>query len=106
MIDIVGIGLLYDFYESLLTERQRTVLGMYLNENLSLAEISEEINISRQGVHDIISRTASKLTEYEDKLRLSERMTVKREMTEDIIADIKSGNTERAILNIKRIAQD
>ena len=43
MQDIVRTGLLYDFYEKLLTDKQKTVLGFYLNDDYSLTEISEKI---------------------------------------------------------------
>ncbi|MBN1624716.1 MAG: DNA-binding protein [Clostridia bacterium] len=105
MIDIVKIGLLYDFYESLLTSRQSAVLDMYLNENLSLAEISDEINITRQGVHDIISRTAAKLIEYEDKLKLSARMMDNKKIARDVIDEINNGNTGTAIEYLRKITE-
>ena len=105
MIDIVKIGLLYDFYECLLTKRQRTVLDMYLNENLSLAEISEEINITRQGVHDIISRTAAKLIEYEEKLMLSERMMKNKLLAQSIMDEINNGNDKVAIEYLRKITE-
>ena len=85
MQDIVRTGLLFDFYEKLLTEKQRTVLGFYLNENFSLAEISEEIEISRQAVHDIIKRTTQKLEDYEAKLGLSKKLSRNRNLGREIL---------------------
>jgi predicted DNA-binding protein YlxM (UPF0122 family) len=105
VIDIIKIGLLYDFYESLLTKRQSAVLDMYLNENLSLAEISDEINITRQGVHDIISRTAAKLIEYEDKLMLSARMMDNKKIAQNVIDEINNGNTNAAIEYLRKITE-
>ena len=52
----LSIGYLIDFYGELLSERKRSVIDMYYNEDFSLAEIAEEINISRQGVRDIIKK--------------------------------------------------
>ena len=94
MQDIVRVGLLFDFYEKLLTEKQRTVLGFYLNENFSLAEISEEIEISRQAVHDIIKRTTQKLEDYEDKLGLYGRLSRNREISRDIIGILDDGDKD------------
>ena len=52
--DVIQTSLLYDFYGSLLTDRQREVMELYYGENLSLSEIAAEFSISRQGVHDAL----------------------------------------------------
>jgi len=103
MIDIIKIGILYDYYENLLTERQRTILVMYLNENLSLAEISEEVGITRQGAHDIISRTSAKLLEYEAKLKLLDKRNTNRKAVRDIIEDIETGRKAEAIEKVRKL---
>ena len=59
------IAYLLDFYGDVLTERKKEVLDMYYNEDLSLAEIAEQIGISRQGVHDAICRTEAILNDME-----------------------------------------
>ena len=59
------LGMLLDRYEQLLTERQRSILRQYTDENCSLAEIAEREGISRQGVRDIISRGSNLLHETE-----------------------------------------
>ena len=51
------IGYLLDFYGELLSERKHSVMEMYYNEDFSLAEIADEIGISRQGVRDIIKKS-------------------------------------------------
>ena len=61
-----------DCYGELLTEKQREVLGYYYNDDFSLAEISENMNISRQGVLDIIHRAQTQLDTFEDKLHLTD----------------------------------
>lgn len=68
------IGYLLDFYGELLPERKRSVMEMYYNEDFSLAEIAEEIEISRQGVRDIIKKTEEELLFYEEKLGLAARL--------------------------------
>ena len=67
------IGFLLDFYGELLTERKRSVMDMYYNEDLSLSEISAEIGISRQGARDIIKKCEDELFFYEEKLGLFKR---------------------------------
>ena len=68
------IGYLLDFYGELLTERKRSVMDMYYNEDFSLAEIGAEIDISRQGVRDIIKKAEEELFFYEEKLGLAEKL--------------------------------
>ena len=61
----LNLCVLYDFYGNMLTDKQREVFEMYYSEDLSLAEIAEQEGISRQGVHDNISRTETILLEME-----------------------------------------
>ena len=70
----LNVGYLLDFYGELLPERKRSVLDMYYNEDYSLAEIADEIGISRQGVRNIIKKTESELFFYEDKLGLAKKL--------------------------------
>ena len=55
------MSLLFDTYGALLTEKQQTYFDLYYNQDLSLAEIAEQEGISRQGVHDAISRSEALL---------------------------------------------
>lgn len=64
------ISVLIDFYGNMLTEKQRDVLELYYNEDLSLAEIGNYAGISRQGVRDSIKRGEVVLLELEEKLGL------------------------------------
>ena len=66
---------LLDFYGQLLTPKQRDVMELYYYEDLSLAEIAEHENITRQGVHDFIKRSEILLTEFEQKLMLADRFS-------------------------------
>ena len=62
------ISLLFDFYGDMLTEKQRDVVELYYNDDLSLAEIAENEGITRQGVRDSIKRAEAQLLEMEDRL--------------------------------------
>ena len=70
---------LYDFYGELLNEHQRKIFEAFVFDDLSLGEIAEEQDISRQAVHDMIKRSTKKLEEYENKLHLIERFLELRE---------------------------
>lgn len=63
----IEIILLYDYYGDLLTERQKECFEMRYYQDLSLGEIGEELGISRQGVHDNLSRAEALLREMEAK---------------------------------------
>lgn len=68
-----NISLLFDFYGELLSDRQKEVLDLYFNEDLSLSEISENTGITRQGVRDAIKKAEAILQNYEEKLGLIKR---------------------------------
>ena len=69
---------LLDFYGDVLTERKKEVLDMYYNEDLSLAEIAEQIGISRQGVRDLIKKAEEEIYFLEEKLGLAQKMSALR----------------------------
>ena len=64
----VEVSMLLQIYGELLTEKQYRVIDYYYNEDLSLSEIAENEEITRQGVRDIIKKGEKKLFEYEEKL--------------------------------------
>ncbi len=67
------ISLLLDFYGDMLTEKQRDVVELYYNEDLSLSEIAAHSGITRQGVRDSIKRAESVLLDLEERLGLARK---------------------------------
>lgn len=92
MEETLKISLLMDLYGPLLTDKQRDVLDQYYNLDLSLSEIAENQNTSRQGVHDIVKRTYNNLIDYEDKLNLLEKLIKKEKVKKQLIKELKSNN--------------
>lgn len=74
---IIEISMLFDFYGQLLTAKQQEVFSLYHEDNFSLAEISKEVGISRQGVHDALKKSEKLLNQYEEKLKLIEKFSKK-----------------------------
>lgn len=69
----VEIGTLCAFYGGLLTDRQLDALRLHYEEDLSLGEIAEELGVSRQNVHELITRSVQKLRRYEQALGAAQR---------------------------------
>ena len=68
LTEMIEIGILLDYYKPLLTEKQKKYLVDYFEEDLSLTEIAEMNEVSRQAVYDNIKRGCKILRDYEDKL--------------------------------------
>ncbi|MDR0841175.1 MAG: DNA-binding protein [Christensenellaceae bacterium] len=75
----VELGLLLDQYGALLTERQRQLLSLAVDDDLSLSEIAEQEGISRQGVQDALKKGEAQLHEYEAKLGMARKARALRE---------------------------
>ena len=67
------MALLFDFYGEMLTPRQKEFYDLYYNEDLSLSEIAENYDMSRQGVRDAIVRAEAALEEVEEKTGIVKR---------------------------------
>ncbi|MED1202102.1 putative DNA-binding protein [Heyndrickxia acidicola] len=85
------INYLYDFYQSLLTPKQRSYMSLYYLDDFSLGEIAEEYEISRQAVFDNIKRTEAMLEEYEEKLLLFQKFQDRSKLYKEIRSLINEG---------------
>src|SRR3712207_7674589 len=101
MEDRIKISILMDYYGELLTEKQKYVMELYFNQDLSLAEISELTNTSRQAIYDIIKRCNKLLLDYEEKLKLANKNKRLRKNKEIIINKINELQRKSNEKNIK-----
>ncbi|MBC7087347.1 MAG: hypothetical protein H5T96_02525 [Tissierellales bacterium] len=85
MDKLIKISILFDFYGKLLSKKQYDVIDMYYNNDLSLSEVAQEMDTSRQAVFDTLKRAEEKLIEYENILGLAEKFY----NTENSIKDIE-----------------
>ncbi len=88
------VNLLMDCYEELLTDKQRQYLSLYYQEDLSLSEIAEELNVSRNAVFDNLKRAVHTLETYEEKLHLLTKHQQRLELIERIEGKQKEKNEE------------
>lgn len=88
------MNFLFDFYQALLTDKQRSYMELYYLNDLSLGEIAEQYEISRQAVYDNIRRTEAMLEEYEEKLQLFGKFRQRRASVDALVADVESGGTD------------
>jgi predicted DNA-binding protein YlxM (UPF0122 family) len=95
---------LLDFYKVLLTEKQKFALEMYYQEDLSLVEIAQNLDVSRQAIYDLLKRGETLLEEYEEKLKLYEKYTnrlSKAESIELLINNLSINKDEKEKLKLK-----
>lgn len=112
---LVEVGILFDFYGKLLSKKQFLAVELYYIHDLSLAEVGDELGITRQGVFDILKRAEEKLYIYEKSLGLVEKFYSSHDdirkiinITEEIMKIAKKNNIEEIYdktLKIKDISQ-
>ena len=88
---------LYDFYQSLLTDKQQKYIELYYLEDFQFSEIAEEMNVTRQAVYDNLKRSRDMLEQYEETLgmyknfnkRLDLYAKLKKQLGGNITEDVK-----------------
>ena len=104
----VKISILCDLYGKLLTEKQLELLNDYYNRDLSLSEIAENNNITRQAVRDNIKKGEKKLFEYEEKLLFMKRMLKQEKTIEQVLAElskIQKDSSDKKIAHILEVVK-
>ena len=99
----VQISILCQIYGNLLTKRQLSILNDYANSDLSLSEIAENNNITRQAVNDIVRKGENKLLEYEQKLGFMEKTLNQEKQIQSILMElskIKDNSSDKKVEKI------
>ena len=92
----VDLAFLSAFYGGMLTDKQRRVLSLHCEEDLSLGEIADEVGITRQAVHETLSRAAARLTEMEDKLGAAARFRRMESGLEEALSSLRAKDNIKA----------
>ena len=102
MEEKIEISILLSIYGNLLTETQKKYMELYYNEDLSLSEIGENENITRQAVRTILIKSKKKLEEYETKLKIKQKQEKIKELLEKIEETEKKSEQQKIIEKIKK----
>lgn len=89
MID-VRLGILFDYYGELLTLKQQEFFKDYYFDNLTLQEIADNNNISRNAVHKSLNAINTKLENYESILKLYDKSNKIKKLVENLDEDLKN----------------
>ena len=87
---------LYDIYSELLTDKQKEYFEYYYFDNLSLSEIAENKDVSRNAVHKQIKETEEKLNHYENVLEIDKKNKAILKITKEI-------NDEKLIKELEKL---
>ncbi|RXT15085.1 putative DNA-binding protein [Ammoniphilus sp. CFH 90114] len=100
------VNLLFDFYGPILKDRQRQFLEMYYREDLTLSEIAEVMEVTRQAVYDQVKRTEIVLEQYEDKLQLLSRYQERQSRINRLLDLLDSDPPEWDSENIRTLVKE
>src|SRR5574344_1959997 len=99
----VKISMLCQIYGKLLTEKQLEILTDYYNNDLSLTEIAENNQITRQAVRDIIKKGENKLFELEEKLSFMEKTMKQEKLIQEVLRQISKIEDKSSDKEIEKI---
>jgi hypothetical protein len=102
----IEISILLDIYGNLLTEKQRQLLDDYYNNDLSLSEIAENEEITRQAVRDNLKKGENNLFEYEEKLGFMKKTIMQEEVIASVLSEIKTIESTMSDKEVAKILQD
>ena len=89
MDKIIYLTNLFDYYGELLTDKQQIYFKDYYFNNLTLSEIAENENVSRNAIHKQIKDSENKLLNYEKVLKQYQNSLKIKEIIKDLNPEIK-----------------
>ena len=101
----IRMSMLCQIYGKLLTEKQYQVLNDYYNNDLSLSEIAENLQITRQAVRDNIKKGENKLFEYEEKLNVMKKTMEQEEKIAIILSEINKIQNDSSDKEVGKILE-
>lgn len=101
----VEISILCEIYGKLLTKKQYIILNDYYNNDLSLSEIAENENITRQAVRDLIKKGEKKLFEYEENLKFMKKTIKQEDIINNVLIEISKIDTKDSDKQISKILE-
>ena len=99
----IRLSKLFSLYGSLLTEKQYQCLSYFFDDDYSLSEIADELQVSRQAVHDLLKRMEQTLERYEAKLHLLEKHELTQEQLRTALKHMQSGQSDAAIAQLEQM---
>ncbi len=99
-------SILYDIYGKILDDKQKVVYEYHVIDDLSFNEIGEELNMTRQAVHEVFKRANNKIKSYEEKLGFYKKIKNIEQLSSEIYkiaSDKKIKNLSQKILKITKM---
>ncbi len=101
----IRFGSLYEVYGALLTKKQQRCLELYFCEDYSLAEIADEMQVSRQAIHDLLKRVEQTLEHYEAILGFLRRHEETRRLTEEAAQVLQAAQVQQDFNCLDRVRE-
>ena len=106
MEDFTKTSMLFDIYGGLLTDKKKRVMEMYHEDDMSLSEIAEELEVSRAAVHDSLRSAERLLCSYEDKLGILADYLLKEKLADELRTYISEARDLLAKDMVERKSKD
>lgn len=106
MEDFAKTSMLFDIYGGLLTDKKKRVMEMYHEDDMSLSEIAEELEVSRAAVHDSLRSAERLLCSYEDKLGILADYLLKEKLADELRTYISEARDLLAKDMVERKSKD